>query len=491
MQRLAKRSNPSASPSSKVEADLGHAVQLDDLKRNRQTTRSARIFGKTYLVTVSESTRRMIWLGTLVILFFMERRRTRIRNSLNLEGTTVITGILIETTEDGNQASRMLNKFSNVTVGQIPFQETEACHNLITTNKECILYYPFADLREFRNSHPHERLKQVLTLPDNDSSAVLTQRGIGVNHEDGNQDRAIIISPSYPFSDPGISSDFLMALFDGHGLYGHHISQAAMTELPATLATELRKAKKARNGAVHELMTEVLIHTFRNVDKDVPDVDLSGTTAAVTLKLGEYLHIASVGDSRTFVVLYNKEKDTTKFFYSTTPDTPEVPTERDRILGMGGSIYLPPPGPRGIRLPPRVYVTLVYQETNESESFALENSRSIGDRAVKDRGVVCEPKVASLHLPSLWNNHPGEEVFVFSATDGLLDKMAVQIVADRIAGALYRQDTVSPLETIEGIILDANQIWEHSRTVSDKNELVNYRDDITLTVVKVQDEKDR
>jgi serine/threonine protein phosphatase PrpC len=428
-------------------------------------------------------------MATLVVIFFMERRRTRIRNALNLDGTSILTGIMIETPEDWAMyhVNPVPRQFTNITTGSMPFGNSQACFNIIQSEVKCMLDYPFVDLREFRKDYRYERLKQVLPLPDNDASAVLTQRGIGNSHEDGNQDRAFILSPFYPFSNPGQSKDFLMAVFDGHGDYGHVIAQSAMDKLPVTLAMELNLAKQTID-AVHELMTQVLIHTFRKVDSQVPDIDLSGTTATVTLKLGEYLHIANVGDSRTFIVLYQKDKGTTKFFFSTTVDTADVPAERERILGMGGSIYVPPPGPRGVKQSTRVFVNTVDAVTNETQSFVLENSRSIGDRAVKDRGVVCEPRVASLHLPSVWQNHPEEELFIFSATDGLLDKMAIQLIADRLAASLYRDDTVSPLETIEGIILDANQIWEHSRTLNDKNELMTYRDDITLAVVKVSRE---
>jgi serine/threonine protein phosphatase PrpC len=481
MLRFTKRQSPS-SPLGTVEPGV------DDSKRKRRSASSKSMLN-AYYMTFSESTRRLMWMATLVGIFFMERRRTRIRNALNLDGTSVLTGIMIETPEDGamHHANRVPRKFTNITTGSIPFGNSQACFNMIQAEVKCMLDFPFVDLREFRKDYRYERLKQVLPLPDNDVGAVLTQRGIGNSHEDGNQDRAFILAPFYPFSNPVLSTDFFMAVFDGHGEYGHVIAQSAMDQFPVTLAKELNLAKKT-SDAVHELMTQVLIHTFRKVDSQVPDIDLSGTTATVTLKLGEYLHIANVGDSRTFIVLYQKDKETTKFIYSTTPDTADVPSERERILGMGGSIYLPPPGPRGVQQSTRVFVTTVDADTNETQSFVLENSRSIGDRAVKDRGVVCEPKVASLHLPSVWQNHPEEEMFIFAATDGLLDKMAIQHIADRLAASLYREDTVSPLETIEGIILDANQIWEHSRTLNDENELLSYRDDITLAVVKVSRE---
>jgi serine/threonine protein phosphatase PrpC len=481
MQRPTKRGL-----SSKQEIDLGYAREEDSKSKRR--ARSSKILWHVFQMSVSESTRRIMWLGTLVIIFVMERRRTWIRSSLNLNETTVLTGIMIETSEDGTRISdRRLDKFTEITTGSVPFQDTKACNDLMKSNNKCIQFYPFVDLREFRKQNPHKRLKQAMQIPDNYSSGLLTQRGVGVSHEDGNQDRAILLSPFHPFSRPGLSTDFLSAVFDGHGQYGHYISQAAMESLPTFLAIELNLALQTK-AEIHEVITEVFIQTFRKIDKYVPDIDLSGTTATVVLKLGQHLHIANVGDSRTFVVLYHTEKETTKLFYSTTPDTLDVPVERERILGMGGSIYLPPTGPRGVQPPPRVYVTIINPVTNETESFALENSRSIGDRAVKDSGVVCEPKVASLNLQSLWQNHPGEEVFVFSTTDGLLDKMAVQSVADRLAGGLYRQDTVSPLETIEGIILDVNEIWEHSRILNEKNELMNYRDDMTLAVMKVQRE---
>jgi serine/threonine protein phosphatase PrpC len=250
---------------------------------------------------------------------------------------------------------------------------------------------------------------------------------------------------------------------------------------------------------LHQVMTQVMINTFHRVDRHVNENSeatigpMSGATMTVALKLGDHLHVANVGDSQTFVVIYDTTTtgaDSSKdgiisILYATRPDKPDLPDERQRILDNGGSLWLPPPTARGGQAPPRVYLEgLTDPVTNETRNYVLGLSRSIGDTAAHDTaGVVADPMVASLQV-SAFTDDPNKNLFVFSASDGLLQKMAPLGIAERLAASLFRVDTVSPLETIEGILLDANEAWSKSRSV-ENNELKPYRDDMTLAVIKV------
>jgi serine/threonine protein phosphatase PrpC len=439
----------------------------------------------------------------------MERHRTILRSKLNLVSTTVVSGIILETPEDDAFPAGRGN-FVNITTGSQLYQASKGC-----VSNSCQIHYPFVDLKEFKSEHMRKRLKQILKLPpDEDKSsslffALLTQRGIGTNHEHGNQDRSMLLHPFHAVHDEdkksvvsSTATDFLLCLLDGHGSDGNTVAQTAMNDLPISLTKELKKAM-TMTGAdmtqLHQVMTQVMINTFHRVDRhvngnsEVAIGPMSGTTMTVALKLGDHLHVANVGDSQTFVVIYDTTTtlaDSTKdgiisILYATRPDKPDLPDERQRILDNGGSLWLPPPTARGGQAPPRVYLEgLTDPVTNETRNYVLGLSRSIGDTAAHDTaGVVADPMVASLQV-SAFSDNPNKQMFIFSASDGLLQKMAPLGIAERLAASLFRTDTVSPLETIEGILLDANEAWSKSRSV-ENNELKANRDDMTLAVIKV------
>lgn len=442
-------------------------------------------------VAFSERVRRLVWLATLIVIFFMERRRTYVRSKLDLTPARVISGIIMETPDD-TIPSTSANGYVRVAAGSRVFAGTPPCYNLRDVDEQrCYIHFPFVDLREFSAKHPKERMKQVLkanltALPGLTDLAVLTQTGLGVNHEHGNQDRVFMLAPFYPFTVPGRPTDFLLALMDGHGSEGHLIAEATMRDFPVVLTRELRKAAQVvqSENYLHALITDVMVKTFRKVDRHVPDAAASGTTLTVALKLGQHLHVANVGDSRTFIVTYHPQDGSAKILYGTSQDTPDDAKERQRILDRGGSLWLPPVTARGVQPPPRVFMEL-RDEKNETTTLALRLSRSIGDRAASEVGVICDPKVATVNIDGVMQKDPSVQIFVFSASDGVLEKMAAQTIADRLAASLYRGFTVTPLETVEGIFLDINEIWTKSRTY-ENGQLRDYRDDMTVAVAKVR-----
>jgi serine/threonine protein phosphatase PrpC len=431
-------------------------------------------------ILVSERARKVVWMAALLTIFILERRRTflRMKRASNVT-TKIISGIIIESPEDSFPTT---HEFMEVRTGTQVFDGTKVCSR-DTSAPPCQITFPFVDLNEFQKQHGRKRLKQaVQQLPTNQRTyAILTQRGIGVNHQNGNQDRAMVMYPFYPFETRiRDSTDFLLCLLDGHGPDGHTIADTAVLDVSVSLSKELNKAMTAvvDNTQLHRLMTQILIKTFHKVDRHIQDSATSGATMTVALKLGDHLHIANVGDSQTFVVAYKDEA--VEILYATRPDKPDIPDERQRILSSGGSLWLPPLTSRGVQPPPQVYLEFVDEQTNVTSNYVLGLSRSIGDRVAHSFGVVADPIVASLQVSAFSDR----QLFVFSASDGLLEKMAALTIAERLAASLYRDDTVSTVESIEGILLDANEAWTRSRVV-ENGELKNYRDDMTLAVVKV------
>lgn len=429
---------------------------------------------------------------TLVCIFTLERQRTVARTKRATNSMAkIVSGIIIET-PDNTIESATSPDFVNITTGNHIYLDIPGC----SSSAPCRSYHPFVDLHDTTPALGRKRLKQVMELPQSSQTnfALLTQRGIGATHAHGNQDRTMLTQPFRPFSTSS-SVDFILSLLDSHGSRGQHVAQAAMEQLPIVVAQELTKAHKAvpDPALLHRLVTTVMIQSFHRIHdhvvaglSDNDDDGSSGTTLSVAMKLGDYLHIANVGDSQTFVVTYDDSSGVVKILYATRPDTPDLPDERQRILNQGGSLWLPPPSAHGVQLPPRVYMELTNPATNVTQNYVLGISRSIGDSAAHDTaGVIADPVVASLQLSSFLNDKT-TQMFVVSSSKGLLDKLAAQSICDRLAASLYRTDTVSPLETVEGILLDANQAWQKSHSVDSNGVLKPYRNDMTLSVVKVE-----
>lgn len=378
---------------------------------------------------------------------------------------------------------------------------------------------------------------------------LLTQRGIGISHLKGNMDRSILVKPYHPLKESNEKNwntnfqqpvneenedenDFLLLLLDGHGPGGADVAQWAMHNAPKILTHEVNKAWESIRGTsieLHQLIIKVMTRTFHKVhdgiakrlldsssssgrhqaessDKDslIAHQLVSGTTLCLAFQWKEMLHIANVGDSQAFVVSYDRrEADRVKFIYATRPDKIELPNERQRVFDNGGSLWIPP-----TRGEPKLFLQLtkgnstasdndesanqrtpslqkssdINQETDTMD-FVLGVSRSLGDLAAHEMGVISEPIVASIPLNSHDEN---TETFLMMASNGLLDKMAPLAIARRFAENFAFEDRMlSPVEIMEGIFLDANVAWKKSRVVKDGDHLVEYRDDVTLAVVRL------
>mmetsp|Transcript_24349 Transcript_24349/g.36116 ORF Transcript_24349/g.36116 Transcript_24349/m.36116 type:complete len:625 (-) Transcript_24349:95-1969(-) len=329
--------------------------------------------------------------------------------------------------------------------------------------------------------------------------------------------------------------DFLLLLLDGHGPGGADVAQWAMRNAPIILTNEVNKAWESIHGTstqLHQLITQVMTRTFHKVhdgiaaqlldhspseqhQKGIADEDallarqlVSGTSLCLAFQWNEMLHIANVGESQAFVVSYDrKEAGKVKFIYATRPDKIKLPNERQRIIDKGGSLWLPSDpksdGPRIFLQLPKANITTSDtikekdQNTKEKEKnwekqeeqeddtmdFVLGVSRSLGDLAAHEMGVISEPMVASVPLKPHDEN---TDMFIMMASNGLLDKMAPLTMAKRFAENFSFQHRMqSPVEIMEGIFLDANIAWKKSRVVKNGDHLVEYRDDVTLAVVRL------
>eukprot|EP00440_Ansanella_granifera_P012474 gb/GFBE01013558.1/.p1 GENE.gb/GFBE01013558.1/~~gb/GFBE01013558.1/.p1 ORF type:complete len:380 (+),score=56.54 gb/GFBE01013558.1/:1-1140(+) len=236
-----------------------------------------------------------------------------------------------------------------------------------------------------------------------------------------NQDSAMACLPSGCAGAGGKGSLFLFGVFDGHGRYGHDVSDIARSRMPGHLSSQ----------PVHpsESPSKALEAAFRCTDEDIfakmgPDVEYSGSTGVVVLmdQGKNLLTIGNVGDSRA--ILGQCSADSRSPRWSALPLTtdlkPDIPEEKERIELSGGIVaqYRDESGHQAG--PYRVWDSM----TQEKPGLAV--SRSLGDGAARILGVDAKPVVTSHQLRP-------QDRFLIIATDGLWDSIgndeAVRIVA--------------------------------------------------------------
>ncbi|KAG5189516.1 phosphatase 2C-like domain-containing protein [Tribonema minus] len=190
--------------------------------------------------------------------------------------------------------------------------------------------------------------------------------------------------------------------------------------------------------------------------------------------------VANCGDSRAVAAAHlgGGGEEEVKSVQLTEDQTPDVPEERERILGMGGFVS-PPPQPG---LSSRVWLDA--QQT----MVGLAMSRSLGDLAVKRVGVVPDPVVTA------WRLTRGTDLFLLLASDGIWTFVstdeAVELVHAEMArgagggrqgggqGGTGVGAAAALAGACEALVSLANARWAHRVGV--------YRDDISALLIALQ-----
>jgi serine/threonine protein phosphatase PrpC len=345
-----------------------------------------------------------------------------------------------------------------------------------------------------------EQALATLGSAGGDDHATLTLIGYkgGRMDDQVNQDRAFLVAPYM-----GKTSRRIVGVFDGHGRGGEYVSDFTVTHLPDHLAAKLGGDGDKSAEEVKKVLFDAFVEMDRSA-RATPEHVTGGCTATVVLQLDDKAYIANAGDSRSFIATYSKSTKETKVVYVTREDKPHLPEERQRVESMGGRVRLPPQAGGTSRV--------MYRDAITGGEYGLAMSRSIGDWAAGEVGVIPDPLVDAVDLNELINgggnsnddgsggqqtctvSEDGEQeclatpaevvegdiqVFAVSATDGLLDYVAIDDIAKHVALGLY-DDEEGPhlLSACEALISAAAGGWHRHRQG-------RYRDDIAISVSKL------
>jgi len=266
------------------------------------------------------------------------------------------------------------------------------------------------------------------------SSVLLTLKG---QKSGPNQDRGVLIEGNHKK---------IVALFDGHGVYGHDSADSAVKILPKLVQrTEMADAD--------------LRSAFKRAD-DLQPPNEGGCTAILVIQNNRQVTVASLGDSTAMVV----ERQHKTIVAQAIHHKPKDPEELARIEKAGGQVEIPP---EETGLSSRVIFT-----TADGMEMGLAMSRCLGDKEGKDVGyLLAEPSILRIDLDA------AEEYFLVVASDGVMDKLQVDELLTPLAQNL--DDPESLESTCRKLMKQATENWH-----TEMNGM--YRDDMTIVVTKLQ-----
>ena len=242
------------------------------------------------------------------------------------------------------------------------------------------------------------------------------------------------------------NKDYLYAgVCDGHGYQGEEVSSFLKDYIPFTLNKNLMKYSKNCFNNTNEIIHDIK-ETFLSVKNDLYanseiDKEWSGSTCTSVLLLINKLFIINVGDSRSIIGKYTKNKEYIAYQLS-NDHKPSVPEEKERILSAGGVIKQMTDDNGNSIGPLRIYM-------KDDNIPGLAMSRSFGDYYASLAGAICEPEVEEYILED-------NDKFIIIASDGLWEYMTNDEVVNIVSDYYNKQD---PTSCIEYLYKEAKKRW--------------------------------
>ena len=201
----------------------------------------------------------------------------------------------------------------------------------------------------------------------------------------------------------------IFAIFDGHGFYGHFISEYLKNNLIKKFE-EHPKIKFLKNlkyiysriisdnyRIIREIFQELDNEILNN--KELNNINLSGSTCTLLIQIGDDIICANIGDSKAILVYedfnttvnINDEYDKYKIIKLSKDCLPNVETEKMRILMNGGKIIQLKNTFNQELGPLRIFL-------KDKNIPGLSISRSFGDKIGKSIGVISNPIINEYKL---------------------------------------------------------------------------------------------
>ena len=211
-----------------------------------------------------------------------------------------------------------------------------------------------------------------------------------------NQD-ALIIAPILG------AGQYLFAVCDGHGTFGHEVSAYIKDQLPKQMISAYLSQSTATSDRLGLALQEAVFRVAGSLGRTGIDTMFSGSTCVTVAIQGRTLLCANVGDSRA--ILVSSDGNSWKVTELSSDHKPDDPLELTRILAQGGRVS-PYRSATGEPIGP----ARVWMKSEDIPGLAM--SRSIGDLVASRIGVSSEPEITERILTP-------EDKMVIIASDGL------------------------------------------------------------------------
>ena len=264
----------------------------------------------------------------------------------------------------------------------------------------------------------------------------------------------------------------LFGVFDGHGKYGHFVSQfcrdyfiKAMEQYAFQCIIRNMLTPEQIYNNVKNKFIQYIIDCFRNADIEMTqqskfDYYSSGTTCTLVIQLNKNLICANVGNSRGIIIYDNdNNKNTYRGLYLISRDhIPEELQEYQRIINNGGIVsqYIDKNGTKFGHY-------RIYKKGQATPGIHI--SRALGDLNAKNCGVINIPEIREYNLTD-------NSKYMVICSDGIWEIMSNEYVRD-LGNIYYKKGQIVPFCT--NLIQMAMLFW--------KNKYSDYRDDIAVVCV--------
>jgi serine/threonine protein phosphatase PrpC len=269
-----------------------------------------------------------------------------------------------------------------------------------------------------------------------------------------NQDRACEVAPFGRAKDKAF-----FAVFDGHGQYGHNVSQYVASTLPKFILRQ-RDLDKTDPRSTVKALTAAFVACNHELVVGPIDCSYSGSTAVALFIDGNTLFCCNTGDSRAVLASTRPIDPADARAPATTAPAsgltviplsidhkPDRPDEKRRILQSGGRVEACRAANGAEIGPPRVWLA-------RQDVPGLAMTRSFGDQVAASVGVNAVPEVYHRVL--------GEgDRFLILASDGVWEFITNEEAVDMVAACKTAQEACAVL------VQEAELRWRREEDVVD------------------------
>ena len=250
-----------------------------------------------------------------------------------------------------------------------------------------------------------------------------------------NQDNYFIVKEF--LKDP---EQFFMGVCDGHGSYGHLISEYICNNLE----------KYIKNNTINEISKAFFLTQKNLIENSKIDCTLSGSTCNSLLISTDKIICANLGDCRAVLARYENGQ-----YNAINLSRDHKPTESDemkRILLKNGIIkQIYDKNLKNYIGPERIWI-------KNSEIPGLHISRSFGDNLAHGVGVISEPEIKKVEFN-------GSEKFILLASDGIWKFIdsdeSVEMIKD------FYENDMDAIGALNCLVKEAFKRWKDERNVID------------------------